>query len=51
MTVSIKPGSRTASGSGMGSAMIPLQTQGDDACRSAYGKMRLLRKGLSGKVL
>ena len=37
MTVSIKAGSRSASGSGMGSAMtLPLQTQGDDD--SAYGK-------------
>lgn len=49
MTVSIKPGSRTASGSGMGSAMIPLQTQGDDACRSAYGKMRSPNQGSERK--
>jgi hypothetical protein len=42
MTAStIKPGSRSGSGSGMGSAMIPLQTQGeDDACKNAYGKTR-----------
>jgi hypothetical protein len=38
MIVSIKPSSRSASGSGLGSVMIPLQRQGDDARRSAYGE-------------
>ena len=49
MTVSIKSGSRTASGSGMGSAIIPLQMQEDDACRSAYGKMQSPKKGSERK--
>ena len=49
MTVSIKPGSRSASSSEMGSAMIPLQTRGDDACKSAYGKTRSPKKGSERK--
>ena len=45
-----KAGSRSASGSGIGSAMIPLQTQGDDTCRRAYGgKTRSPEKGSERK--
>ena len=50
MIVSIKPSSRSASGSGLGSAMIPLQTQGDDARRSAYGETQS-QKGSERKFL
>ena len=58
ITVSTKPGSRSASGSRKGSAMIPLPTQGNDVCRSAYGKGKTRspkkgpeRKGFGVRVL
>ena len=45
MTVSMTPGSRSASGSGLeSSTMIPLQKQGVDARKSAYGETRSPKK-------
>ena len=50
MIVSMKPGSRSASGSGLGSAMMPLQTRGDDAFKSRYGETRSPKKGSASFV-